>query len=1130
MLEICLYVNKSTAVCVRRVLPTGVGDTSAPPGGAVGPRRPPALPERSALCVVCPAAAAMEPGSGSGERVAPWGVCEETAILHGGFLLASRLLQPRPLRELLKAEWPLVGPPITDALREIGARCPSPRQHGLWKKEAVALVWAKVLLPAPPAASLDREWKEDAFFSVGAMIPDVNRTVLFELVKALGAARLFAQLLLALPPGVCRAELRHLVRYVGHETAPSDVGFLLDVWWEVVRHVRDPEDSTVTAFSSLVCEHGCECALDDGLQPPKRFKGDPSSLNGSPAADGLLVVLVEGLKQTYGSIASPRMRCYALGNLVELLSVFTELEPQGGPLPVAEYLAKVSSVVSLWSSDTESQHHHSGLDEKVKEAERTMSFASIAKLSREELIAGLDFLHCLLRAWGEELRGVLNSSENQCYESYWLLDTLPTFRKSLVCFSETGDLSEDEMRVALELAQTIDDFLKEISTTQKSKDLDTSLSSSVAMTIIEQKLQRHMEVCSIFASEKTWVFSKDWVDCLVKNRALFQKPELVLKLLETLVNFATSCEDREAQEMQMEVTKAIVECYSELSLTDKNEVISGVLEAWGGPGLSLNLQVVMEGFQEDLNVTFNQITKSVSDEGLTRAVAAVARLALLHPEATVKQICSLAVVNLGAHQFLAQILCSFPALSFLETCDDPCRPRSLVVRCLKEAAWEKLSSAREEEQFLEFLAFLMQPSSAAPLVSPAEVTKAFVLPYLKSDCAQIELSLQILSKVLGIQSYPDEHWIKSCHPFPLLLSLCKLLDGYTKYWHQPKDQLFPSLETKDLVLNVLGRICEVVTPETASSAEVWVQSLAWLHRKVASLDWTIGLRLKKFYGEHFKNEVPATLFEICTLPEDEWTSQPLPAYGPGSGLLAWMECCCVSTELRETMLSLLMVNVDNPEEVNLFSKGFLVALIQVLPWCSHSEWKRLVHVVTNLLERQVLHVPYTLEYVQYVPLLNLRPFACYLQLSVLFLRGFQLLCSSSCSTWLPPQAWLHVVQLYCSSLTDLLSSIKSITGPPLHPAEDRSSAEEVCFVCIQVFCHLLHVAAMLPPDSGCSEPLVVVALEVLSQYEVFSSADPSPSSVLRRANERHFLESITDNISDKVLCSPLLQKLSKLGA
>ncbi|NWZ23423.1 GEMI4 protein, partial [Asarcornis scutulata] len=1060
----------------------------------------------------------------------PWGVCEEMAILHGAFLLASRLVQPRALSELRKGEWALVGPPITDALKEIGARCPSPPQGSLWKKEAVAVVWAKVLLPAPPAASLDQEWREDAFFSVGRMIPDVNHTVLFELVKALGEPRHFVPLLLALPHAVRRNELQRLVQYVASETSPSDIRFLLDVWWEMMRHEEGQEDRTVSTFSALVHQHGGESSPDDGLQPPKRFKGDPGSLSGSPTATSLLMVLVEGLKETYRSIAQPRMKCCALANLVELLSAFTELAAEGSPLPVMEYLEKVSSVVSLWSSDAESQYHHRALDEQVKEAERSMSFSSLAKLSREELFVGLDFLCSLLHAWGEELQGILSSSEDPCYESYRLLDALTAFRKSLVCFSENGGLSKDEMHKVIELPQTIEDFLKEISTSQKSKDSDTCLVSSVAMTIIEQKLHRHVEMCSVFASEEAWVFSKGWVDCLVKNKELFQKPELVLKLLQTLVNFAKSCRDREAREMQMQVTKAIVECYSELSLPDKNQVISGVLASWGGAGLSLNLQVVVEGFQEDLNVTFNQITKTVSDEGLTRAVASVARLTLLYPEATLKQVCSLAVVNLGSHQFLAQILCSLPALSFLETHDDPGRPRSLVVRCLKEAVWEKLSAAREKEQFLEFLAFLMQPSSAVPLVSPAEVTKAFVLPYLKSDCAQTELSLQILSKVLGIPSYPEEDWIKSCHPFPLLLSLCKLLDGYTKYWHQPRDQPFPSLETKDLVLSTLGQLCEVVRPEAAPSPEVWVQSLAWLHRKVASLDWTVGLRLKKFFGDHFKNEVPATLFEICKLPEDEWTSRSLLAYGPGSGLLAWMECCCVSTALRETMLTLLVVNVDNPEEVNLFSKGFLVALIQVLPWCSHSEWKRLVHVVTNLLERQVLHVPYTLEYVQYMPLLNLRPFARSLQLSVLFLRGFQLLCSSSCSSWLPAEAWLHVVQLYCGSLTDLLSSIKSPAGSPSQPPEARSPAEEVSFVCIQMFCHLLHVAAMLPPDSGCGEPLVVVALEILSQYEAFSSADKSPSSVLRRANERHFLESITDNIGDQELRGTLLQKLSKLGA
>ncbi|NXI41026.1 GEMI4 protein, partial [Galbula dea] len=1062
-------------------------------------------------------------------RAGPWGVCEETAILQGGFLLAARLIQPRPLRELRKAEWPQVGPPVTDALREIGTRCSSPRQHNLWKKEAVAIVWAKVLLPEPPGTSLDQGWKEDGFFSVGRMIPDVNHTILFELVKALRVPQLFVQLLLALPQDVSQNELQCLVGYIASDTSPSDIEFFLDVWWEVMKHKEGQEDATVSAFGALVCQHGCEASLDDGLQPPKRFKGDPGSLNASPAATSLLMLLIEGLKQTYRSITLPRMRCYALANLVELLSAFTELEPEGSSLPVTEYLDKVSSVVTLWTRDSESQFHHRSLDEKVKEAERCMSVLSMAKLSREELFVGLDFLRSLLRTWGEELQGTLNSSEGVCYESYRLLDTLKTFGKNLVCFSETRDLSDDEACVVLELMQITKDFLKEIRASLESKELDTSLVSSVAITIIEQKLDRHVEICSVFASEKTWAFSKDWVDCLEKNKALFQKPELVLKLLETLVNFAVSHQDKEARELQMRVTKAIVECYTELSLTDKNIVISSVLASWGGPGLSLNLQVVLEGFQEDLNVTFNQITRSVSDEGLTRAVASVARLTLLYPEATVRQVCNLAVVNLGAHQFLAQILCSFPALRFLETHDDPGRPRSLVVRCLEEAVWGRLSSEREEEQFLEFLVFLMQPSSATPLVSPAEVTKAFVLPYLKSDSAQIELSLQILNKVLGIQCCSEEHWIKSCHPFPLLFSLCKLLDGYTKYWHQPKDQLFPSLETKDLILNILCQLCEVVGPETFPSPELWVQSLAWLYRKVASLDWTISLRLKKLYGDHFKNMVPATLFEICTLPEDEWTSQNLPAYGPGSGLLAWMECCCVSTALRDTMLTLLKVNVDNPEEVNLFSKGFLVALIQVLPWCSHSEWKRLTHVVEKLLQRQVLHVPYTLEYVQYMPLLNLRPFACYLQLSVLFLRGFQLLCSSSCSSRLPPEAWLHVVQLYCGSLTDLLGSVKSTSGSPSSSTEDRTSTQEVSFICIQMFCHLLHVAAMLPA-TGCGEPLVVVALEILSQYEMFSSADTSPSNTLRRANERHFLEAITDNVSDKALRGTLLQKLSKLGA
>ncbi|XP_074869786.1 gem-associated protein 4 isoform X2 [Carettochelys insculpta] len=1065
-------------------------------------------------------------------ELGPLNICEETTVLHGGFLLAAKLYHPKVLAELAKSDWPLVGQPITNALKEICSRhSSSSPQPDAWKKKAVIIIWAKILLPCPLSSvgsmSVDQRWKEDVFFSVGCMIPRINHTVLFELLKALNAPWLYVQLLLALPAAVRQQELELFIEYIANETSLVDVSFFLDVWWEILKHKEEGEqDGMILMFSSLAHQH-LSASPDEPCQPAKRFKGDPFPLQSSPMATGLLTVLIDGLKQIYGSIVLPKLKCYALANLVELLSVFTVLESESSSLPINAYLDKIASMVAIWSDDSENQYNRRSLEEKVKEAQRSVSLLATIKLSSEELFVGLTFLRNLLQGWGEELHCMLNNHKEICYESYRLLDSLTAFGQKLIAFAKSGDLCEDEKQMVSALGQIILDFLKRINPKLKGRTSDSSVLALVAMAIIEKKMDRHTEMCSVFASEKAWAFSKEWVACLVKNKALFQKPELVLKLLETTVTFSLSTDNRESRIRQSPVIKTILECYAELPLLDKNKVISGVLASWGGQGLSLYLKAFMEGFPGELNLAFNQITQSVSDQGFTKAVAAVARLALLHPEATVKKVCSLAVVNLGTHHFLAQILCSFPALRFQETEEDPNKSGSLLERCLKESVWGRLSSAKEKEQFVEFLAFLMQPSSGHPLLSPAEVTKAFVLPHLRSDFAHIELSLQILSKVLEVPCSPEEQWLKSCYPFPLLLSLCKLLDGYTKYWHQFRDQHCPSLETKDLIATTLSQLCEVVGQKDAPSPEVWGQSLAWLHRKVEMLDWTVGLRLKKLFGDHFKKEVPATLFEICKLSEDDWTSCPLPAYGAGSGLLAWMECCCISTALREQMLSLLAVDVDNPEEVNLFSKGFLVALIQVLPWCSHREWKGLTQVIDSLLHRQVLHVPYTLEYVQYMPLLNFRPFAHYLQFSVLLLRGFQFLCSSSCSSWLPAEAWQHVVRLYCSSLTDLLGSVHRDSFSHSHSDDGKDSSQEVSFIYIQVFCHVLHVAAMLPEDCS-GEPLLVLALEILSQYETLSTSDKSLSSALRRANEKHFLESITENVSNKELRATLLQKLSKL--
>uniref|UniRef100_A0A6J0UZI1 Gem-associated protein 4 n=1 Tax=Pogona vitticeps TaxID=103695 RepID=A0A6J0UZI1_9SAUR len=1049
----------------------------------------------------------------------PWPVtiCGEVTVLHGGFLLASRLCHPKPLSELAKADWPVVAKPIVDALEEVCFSCSAyPPQPEAWKEKAAVILWSKVLL-AGASSSINQRWKDDPFFSVSNMIPEVNRTVLYELFKTINAPRLFARLLLALPDPVCRGEAEIFVDYVANETSPVDVSFFLNVWWEIMKHKPGEEDRLTSSFHTI-CHQYLSDPVETG-QPPKRFKSDPPPLAGSNSvAVGVLPVLTEGLKRIKESVVAAKMKCHALANLLEVFSVSVAAEGETEELPVQIYLDKITSVVTLWSSDCENPYSEKRLDEKVRAAERSMSTLDAAKGSSGSSLVDLGFLHALLEEWSPDLQDLLKDPQQICYESYRLLDRLASLEKKL---ANCAGSDEVQKKKVFELSEFAANFLRKIGPESLSKISSGDLVASVAMVIIDKRMDRHAEVCSVFAAEKDWGLSPEWVACLDRNKALFRTPALVLKLMETAVSCGHS-----NLEQQTRAAKIILECYAELSLADQNQVIAGVLASWGGQGLSGTSAAFSEGFPEELNVAFNQIIQSASGEGFKKAVASVSRLVVLNPESTIKKINNLAVANLGTHQFLAEILCSFPALDFQEPPDLSGASVSLVMRCLKETVWDRLSSAKEKEQFLEFLVYLMQPSEARPLLRPAEVTQNLVLPFLKSDSPAVEFCLQILDKALRA---PDEQdWVQACHPFLLLFSLCKLLDGFTRYWNEPQGRRPSSLEAKDLVASNVAQLCKALLVQKDSlSPELWTQSVSWLHRKVRALDWTVGLRLKDVYGEHFKNEVPATLFEVCKLPEEEWTSCPDASYGPGSGLLAWMECCCVSTALREQMLVLLTVNVDNPEEVNLFSKGFLVALVQVFPWCSQSEWRRLVHVVKSLLEREVLYVPYSLEYVHHLPLLNFRPFAYHLQFSVLMLRAFQFLCGASGATWLPGEAWKHVSKLYCLGVSDLLGSVKGIARGQWPSVEVKSVARELSFVYIQLFCHVLHVAAMLP-EEGPGEALLLLSLEVLSQYEALHDADESLGSALRKANERHFLESIAENVPNKQLRTMLLQKLRKL--
>lgn len=125
------------------------------------------------------------------------------------------------------------------------------------------------------------------------------------------------------------------------------------------------------------------------------------------------------------------------------------------------------------------------------------------------------------------------------------------------------------------------------------------------------------------------------------------------------------------------------------------------------------------------------------------------------------------------------------------------------------------------------------------------------------------------------------------------------------------------------------------------------------------------------------------------------------------------------------MLSCLSLDQRRPDHVGMFSKGLLVALTQTLPWCSVSQWTRLLRVLRELITSDRLHVPFSLEYVDYLPLLDLKRFSRELRLSVLLLRVLQLLCGSSCSHWLLADGWAHVGRLYAHAVREMMSSVRA---------------------------------------------------------------------------------------------------------
>ncbi|XP_056330249.1 gem-associated protein 4 [Danio aesculapii] len=1051
-----------------------------------------------------------------------WLSCEKTAVLQGGFLLASQICQPEPLSSLRKEDWDRIGLPIVNAVKEIcehSLKDSKDRQH--WKKKILCIVWSKIL-DVGNRKDIDTRWKEDPLFDVQNSLPDINHPVLFELIKSMSFSSIYVELLLCFQPSERCEELKLLVDHVTSSSSEADVKLLLEVWWELLKGKRGCEDALDQLFTAQ-CLRSLS-TTEPSPQASKRFKPDPES-----TSTCMVNILFEGLRKIKEHLTSSELCYVALSNCLDTL--YTSYLISGATdLPIEIKLQQISRAVSLKANGKKMENL--GLIEAIREARRDLAAALIPAETKP---CGMTFIQAMqvalevICSW--EVMGLLKTPSNEPHATgIRLKDSLDRVLASLEQPSLAKDLVGNGQTLN-NLRVSLNGLLGSLSFTIPESSAEEI--ANLCMTILDHHLEGFEGLPKLFASKLSQNFNEaDWTQCLERNASVFQTKDLLMTLISTLTHKCQSDADVDHCKRLMDV---IVDIFSHLPLSDRNATLSELF-SMSRKGLHGFIPCsVTKGFSDELNLAFNSIIQSGANSSIDAAVTAVARVAFQNPEATLRRCCHMAVVNLGAHTLIAEILQQLPGLISLPGVHNG----SLMGRCLQDTVWSKLSSPQEENQFLQFLAELMKRNISGctgeklSFLSPEEVLHAFVQPYLiptTPGSSNLQICLRLLQCTLSQETSSDTtHWIMSCSPFPSLYCLAQLLNECSRCWDQPVEGETPmSMETKELLLSALHRMGTIVGKEVARAPDVWSRALFWLYSKVEKLDWTVRFYLKDVWGEHFKYEVPNSLLAVCDLPEQDWSGLDLPQYGQGTGLVAWLECCALSESVREVMMESLSLNLLKPDDVNMFSKGLLVAVCQLLPWCTSGEWERLLKVLQELVHSSKLYVPYSLEYVDFLPLLDLRSFSVELRLSVFLLRIFQLLCSSSCSDWLPPQGWVYTGRLYANAIRSIISSVAEKISLPSTTASRKTSescSQEVLFVLTQLFCHVLHVQVMIP---GQPEALFLCALEILTQYESVLSAYPDSCTALQGLNTRHFFTTIADNLQCADMKAVLHQKIAQL--
>uniref|UniRef100_UPI00358E80D5 gem-associated protein 4 isoform X2 n=1 Tax=Myxine glutinosa TaxID=7769 RepID=UPI00358E80D5 len=1165
--------------------------------------------------------------------------CHRLARFHGALLLAERLFAPRALDIACKADWQIFRKPLLEVAGNICAPLQSngelENDELFWQLKLVALLWMKVLhqddlkttnedadIPnhghgedlkthvertsCNSKRDSNDDMQEDLFFAVNHMLPRLSHGLVFEFARELRSAESVGRLLMLMPLPLQIQETQALATHTldgGASTTGLD--FFLTVWRSMLRLPHQCCTTTDTGKVELAFTHNLDT---NHMQPAtKRARHDTPFL--SHASPGLVLAMT--LKEVDLTLWEPRRWCQAISVLSDTLSKviyfhctdgsLNECTPLDLPLVQEQYLERVASLLHFRLSavcktcEGVLEVSPSCLKWATSQVLEPFIPSARAFMCPTERQHALDVLLHLLR--NGQLNTEIRPDQAPDLERYCAVISL--HRLAEVLDKSSMALCDADLVVTQE---TCDVIKQACSIFQKPEhNIECKLKEALlaAVGIIDLRLQEHVNMLHLLASRADWIMTETGLGCLERSvtAALFTR-SIVITLSKTIAGILSDVVQETSILLQsLRRLRAVLLSYFDLLDPEaRSGVLSTVLEVTSGQGLGFH---TLNGLKSEVYTEVTLAFNRIAEDDHAAALLAVTRAGLHAPNITLQWALKLAMENVGTAKVMASILRSIvpfsQPLNMLPNAER-FQEGGLLLASLRNLSWEELSFSESRRQcFLNFISYLVLPESQSvdnaetasvvlgPPLSCTALLRALSLSNLhRSTCQELDLALEVFKKLLGADR---GNWLNPDQAFPTLLCLTRLLHKFAVCWEQGKQS--GALCVRERATQLVEQICKLVL-QMQEKTDL-DRSVKWLYHRTLHLDWCARLQLAPLTSQQFPLVAPSSLFAICpVLGEQHWAQDANAehSYGPGTGLLAWLECCAMSSStVAWEVEHALHLDKNSREEVCAFGKGILLALSQLLPQCTIASWHRVLSLIHRLVLQGALLVPYSPRHARWLPLLDLRP--CYgpLCLSQLLVRVFQLLVGNECGNAgrvLSVGGWTHAARLAAITFQEALLLLQKVVGEKSWVADSESfqkvdrgkeeledstltcesllngdtektdhlwhhretlhnnveekrerraikkvesalHAEVACFALSQLFAHMLYLMDLLPPDAR--QPLFPVSLELLAQAQsswAVGGLGPMPKDELCQ-----YLEELIQCAPSDVYKDAFMQQLSR---